>query len=114
DRRKGGVAVTVEDDLAVVLELEQRFETLMVEALGQWLPVAAQAAIPMFVAAADDEIPPDPDAIERTSSTWEAIASAVVLAGIEHAITELVADQASKVAEWSARFLAGAARRLAL
>lgn len=105
--------MTVDDDLAAVMDLEARFEALVVEALSQWLPVALEAAMPVFAAAAGDEIPPDAEAIEQTQGAWEAIAAAVVLAGIEHAITELVGDQLAKVAEWSTRFLTGAALRLA-
>ncbi|MEU1550214.1 phage minor head protein [Nocardia sp. NPDC005745] len=99
------------DDLVAILTLERELEAAVGAALRPWLATARAAALPALVAAA---IPPDPDAIGRhADAEWDRAVDETVLPRLGAALTRLLGENADRLTDWRAQYLASARTRLA-
>lgn len=95
--------------LVEVLALEREIEDLAADALTAWLHIAADAALPSLTAAA---IPPDPDAITRTTAAWEQELDRGFLPKFAAIVDRLLGPDRERLGEWRTRTLASVRERL--
>ncbi|WP_229434723.1 phage head morphogenesis protein [Nocardia farcinica] len=103
-------------DFLAVLTLEQEVAALTTAALAEWLPVALDAVLPVFTAAASDPgpVPPDADAITRTAATvWDQILETRFMAGFAGLLDRLLGGVREKANAWRDRYLTGVRQRMA-
>ncbi|AXK88848.1 hypothetical protein SAMN05421776_105368 [Nocardia farcinica] len=103
-------------DFLAVLTLEQEVAALTTAALAEWLPVALDAVLPVFTAAASDPgpVPPDADAITRTAATvWDRILETRFMAGFAGLVDRLLGGAREKANAWRDRYLTGVRQRMA-
>ncbi|MBF6416973.1 phage minor head protein [Nocardia cyriacigeorgica] len=98
--------------LVDVLTLEREIEVVAAECLQVWLDAARAAALPYFTAAAQGEIPPDPDAIAQTSPVWEAEVDRRLLPRMAALLTRQLGTAAERLSAWQTSYLASVRTRL--
>lgn len=98
--------------LVDVLTLEQEIEVVAAECLQVWLDAARTAALPYFTAAAQGEIPPDPDAIAQTSHVWEAELDRRLLPRMAALLTRQLGTAAERLSARQTSYLGSIRTRL--
>ncbi len=98
--------------LLEVLALEREIEAAAAETLQVWLDPARAAVLPVFTAAAQDEIPPDPNAIAQTGPVWEAELDRRFMPRMAALLDRQLGSAADRLGEWRGRYLASVRARL--
>ena len=90
--------------------MEREIEAIAETSLRAWLDIARDAALPALTAAVI--IPPDPDAVTRTSAQWEHELDTGFIPKLGAIVDRLLGDDRDRLGEWRTRTLSAARTRL--
>lgn len=112
--RASGCTVTAEQRAALVtvLTLEREIESIAADSLQAWLGTVRDSVLPVFTAAAADEIPPDPDAILRIAPSWEHQIDTRFMGRFAAVLDRLLGKNRDRLTGWRTNYLSSVRTRL--